>query len=276
MNERPIPDETPAGNDNSRPLPGPGFMDDLVMGLRFYSRLPFGDRPHAKPDLKRIVMALPFTSVLIGIGPVAVVIFGTLLGMPPYFAAALAVAAMVIVTGGMAEDGLADAADGLFGGSGVERRLEILKDSRHGTYGVAALCLFIVLRVVALGSAAPGNALAAGAMWMAATIVARSGALWLTLALPPARADGASAAAGRIGRTGFIVGSVFAVILSFVFAAPAVGIIGLVLGLLLAAGVALGWTQVCKRLVGGQTGDLIGALQALIEIAVLAGFMLFL
>jgi adenosylcobinamide-GDP ribazoletransferase len=276
LNETPISEDGPARNDNARPPKSPHFIDDLIMGLRFFSRLPSGDRPHEKPLLSRIAMALPFTSVVIGIGPAAVLMGAAFLGMPGYFAAGLAVAAMVIVTGAMAEDGLADAADGLFGGATRERRLEILKDSRHGTYGVAALCLFIVLRVVALGSVAPGNVLAAGAMWLAATLLARSGALWLTVALPPARSDGASAAAGRTSGGRFAIGAGFAVLLSFVLAAPVVGIVGLVLALLLAVGVAAGWSAICKNLIGGQTGDLIGALQALIEIAVLTGFMLFL
>jgi adenosylcobinamide-GDP ribazoletransferase len=276
LNETPISEDEPARNDNARPPKSPYFTDDLIMGLRFFSRLPSGDSPHEKPQLSRIAMALPFTSVVIGIGPVVILMGAAWLGMPGYFAAGLAVAAMAIVTGAMAEDGLADAADGLFGGATRERRLEILKDSRHGTYGVAALCLFIVLRVVALGSVVPDNALAAGAMWLAATLLARSGALWLTVALPPARPDGASAAAGRTSGGRFAIGAGFAVLLSFVLAAPAVGIVGLVLALLLAAGVAAGWSAICKRLIGGQTGDLIGALQALIEIAVLTGFMLFL
>ena len=79
----------------------------------------------------------------------------------PTLIVALAVAAMVIASGAMADDALADAMDGLFGGQTTERRLEIMKDSRHGTYGVAALALFILLRVTALGAmAGPGGRIA--------------------------------------------------------------------------------------------------------------------
>jgi len=182
---------------------------------------------------------------------------------------------MVIASGAMAEDALADAADGLFGGHSVERRLEIMKDSRHGTYGVAALCLFLLLRVAALGAVAAINPLAAGAIWLAASIVGRSGALWVAVALPPARTDGASAAAGQVPAHGFAVGAGFAVVLLFLLAGPATSLAGLGVALLLAVAVIGGWTALCRRLVGGQTGDLIGALGALVEIAVLAGLLPF-
>src|SRR5690606_14528872 len=130
------------------------------------------------------------------------------------------------VGGGMMEDAIADAADGLFGGWTREKRLEILKDSRHGTYGVAALCLFIALRVTALGSMAAVNPLAAAAVWMAANIAGRSGGLWVASALPPARADGASAAAGPLPRTQFFIGTVFALLIGFVLAGPATSLVG--------------------------------------------------
>ena len=275
MSIDPPPPPRRKSNDNSPVARGAVLVDDLVMGLRFFSRLPLGDRPHQRPDLNRIALALAFTSLAIGIGPALLLTGASWLGLPSFFAAALAVAALVIVTGAMAEDGLADAADGLFGGGSAERRLEILRDSRHGTYGVCALCLLLLLRVAGLGAVAAFNPLAAGGLWLAAMVLSRSAALWLTVALPPARADGAAAGAGRVTRQNFAVGAVFAVILGFVLAAPFAGILGFALALLLAAGVVFGWTQLCSRLVGGQTGDLIGALQALLEIAALTAFLLF-
>lgn len=257
------------------PAGGIGLRDDFIMALRFFSRLPTGDAPHQKPDLGRIAMALPFASVAIGAGPALLLIGGTLLGLPSYFAAALAVAAAVMASGAMADDALADAADGLFGGQTAERRLEIMKDSRHGTYGVAALALFILLRVAALGAVAAVNPLAAAAIWLAASIVGRSGALWLAVVLPPARADGASATAGALPARSFAVGAVFAAALLFVLGGPATSLVGLGAALLLAVAVIAGWATLCRRLVGGQTGDLIGALGALVEIAVLTGLLPF-
>lgn len=247
---------------------------DLVMALRFFSRLPTGSRPFEPPDLTRIAVALPFASVIIAVGPALLLLLFSLV-LPGYFAAALAVGAMLAVTGAMADDALADAADGVVGGSTPERRLEIMKDSRHGTYGVAALCLYIVLRVAALGSIAAVHPVAAATIWIATTVLARSGCLWLSLELPNARPGGVSASAGRVGRTSFGIGLLFSAIIAFIAAAPFTSLAALVLAFLAAGLIAWGWTSACRKLVGGQTGDLIGALQALIEIGVLTVLLAF-
>ena len=100
-------------------------------------------------------------------------------------------------------------------------------------------------------------------------------ALWLTVALPPARSGGAAAGAGQVSRQSFGIGAVFMVMLSFVLAAFAVGVLGLILAYALGVLVIWGWITLCRRLIGGQTGDLIGALQALLEATALIAFMIF-
>jgi adenosylcobinamide-GDP ribazoletransferase len=278
-------DETPGGRprqDNARPGPTPeptkpvrDFGSDLVMALRLYSRLPTGDRPFEQPDLNRIAVALPFASFVIAIGPAALLLVLAAIGLPGAYAAGLAVGAMLMITGAMADDAIGDAADGLIGGATPERRLDIMKDSRHGTYGVAALCLYIVLRIVALGSIAAISPLAAACIWIAATTLGRSTSLWLSLELGNARATGVSASAGRVNRASFGIGLLFAVIIAFITAAPFTSIVALILAFLVAGVIAWGWTEICRRLVGGQTGDLIGALQALIEIGALSVLLIF-
>lgn len=274
LNDGPQRGPEPRPANENRPAPADSRLgDDVVMGLRFYSRLPTGPRPHVRPNLSRMALALPFTSLVIGAGPVAVLLALEWLGTSHLFSAALAVALMVIVSGAMAEDAIADAADGLFGGATIEDRLTIMKDSRHGTYGVAAIVLLLGLRIAAIGSVA--NPLEAAGVWLTAGVMARSGALWLTLALPPARSGGAAASAGAVTRQAFGVGAVFAVVLSFVLAGFAVGVLGLIAAYGLCALATWGWVTLCRRMIGGQTGDLIGALQALLEIAALTAFMVF-
>lgn len=268
----------PRVQESYRPEPpreGLSLLDDFIMALRFFSRLPTGSSPHLKPSLSRIAMALPLASLAMGVIPMALLVVGVWIGLPSFFAATLAVAAMVIVNGGMMEDSLADAADGLFGGSTRERRLEILKDSRHGTYGVAALCLFLMLRVTALGSVAAINPLAAAGIWLAANIAGRSAGLWTAVTLPAARADGASATVGSLPKSSFAIGAVMATLVAFVFGAPASGLIGLVLALCAVMLMAIGWATLCRKLVGGQTGDLIGAAGGLCEIAALTVMLIF-
>jgi len=263
-------DENPPPGQPAAEVP---LLDSLLAAIRFYSRLPTGNRAHTAPDLNRMATTLPFASLLIGALPALILLVAALIGLPRLFAAGLAVTAAVMVTGAMAEDALADAADGLFGGDTRERRLEIMHDSRHGTYGVAALCLFLVLRVAALSTMAGVEPLAAAAVWLAAMLMARSGALWLTVALPSARADGASASAGRVAMPAFGMGAIVALILGLILGAPGTGLPGFICAVSLMALTGLGWAALCRRLVGGQTGDLIGALQALLEIAALTGFL---
>ena len=260
-------------NDN-RPTAGAGtFGDSLLMSVRFYSRLPTGTAPHQRPNLDHMAPVVPLASVIIGIPPVAALLLLEWIGTPTFFAATIAVGLMLVLTGAMSEDALADAADGLFGGPTIEQRLEIMKDSRHGTYGVCAIVLFLGARVAATGSIT--SPLEAAAVLITAPLIGRSGALWLSHALPPARSGGAAATAGQVGLRNFAVGVAIAIVVSFATAGFAVGIVGLAAAVALAALVAAGWTTVCRRLIGGQTGDLIGALQALLEIAALTAFMVF-
>jgi len=270
--------------NDDHPPEAPGTVRDhlsgivrtaFIMGLRFYTRLPSGSDPHAPPELNRIALVLPAVSLVIGLGPALLLMALVLAGVPGIFAAGLATALLLVVTGAMPEDGLADAADGLFGGATSARRLEIMRDSTHGTYGVLALVLFILLRVVAVGAVASFDPLGAAGMWLAATLVARSGALWLVVALPPARPDGLSASVGGVTRANYVVGLVLAVIVAVPLAWLAAGLWGIVAAAVLCGLVAAGWTAVCRRLAGGQTGDLIGALQALLELAALTAFLAF-
>ena len=167
-----------------------------------------------------------------------------------------------------------------FGGSTRERRLEVApKDSfRHGTYGVAALCLSLLLRPAALGGRLRRNSAVSplrpsGSL---ATLMARSA--WMCSDGGPAP----SAAGWPIGqrrprstRPAFFMGALFSVILGVVLAAPSAGLAGLAFVVVLIAAVTWAWTDLCRRLVGGQTGDLIGALHAILEIAALGAFLLF-
>jgi adenosylcobinamide-GDP ribazoletransferase len=244
-------------------------LDDFIMGLRFFTRLPAGDAPHEVPNLGRMAPALPFVSLAVGFLPALLLVILSWSGTPTFAAATLAVAVMIALTGAMPEDAVADAADGLFGGNTVERRLEIMKDSRHGTYGIVAIVIYVVLRVTAYGAIAAINPLAGGGLMLAAAVVARWGALWLNLRLPAAREGGAAASAGRVGRAQFWIGTGFAAGLLFVLAGPFAGLLGVILVVVSTILVAAGWVWTCRRLVGGQTGDLIGALHGLIEMAML-------
>jgi adenosylcobinamide-GDP ribazoletransferase len=254
---------------------GREIVYEIVGGLRFYSRVPIGFVPYVPPELTRLAPVLPGVSLILGVVPAALLVVFTYCGLPSIYAAGIAVAFSLVLTGAMAEDALADAFDGLFGGPSPEVRLDIMRDSRHGTYGVSALVLLLLLRVFAIGGIAAIHPFAGAAAWLASGIVSRSGSLWLPLALPPARATGVAAAAGRVRPAAFWVGGAIALVLCVALAIPFAGVAGVVVALALTGVTVILWTMICRRLIGGQTGDCVGALQALIEIAVLSVFFAF-
>ena len=177
----------------------------------------------------------------------------------PSLAPWAALAAAVVVTGAFHEDGLADTADGLFGGHDRARRLEIMRDSRVGTYGVVALVLVLGAQVAALG------ALPASLGWralVAAHALGRAAALPLTL-MPYARAEGGLGAsvAQRVPALALAFALVTGVaplaLLPWPLALAAVGAAGLV---------ALAGAWRFSRDLGGITGDTLGAVVKLAEL----------
>jgi adenosylcobinamide-GDP ribazoletransferase len=261
----------------------PGWLAATAICVRFYSRLPFprlareGD-VHAMPDFRLVPRALPVAALLIAL-PAALLLLGAgLAGINPTLSAALAVTALVLTTGAFHEDGLADSADGLFGGHTPERRLEIMKDSRVGTFGAMALGLSLLLRVTTLAAilAAAGPWAAAGAVLIAAPW-SRAEGIYLLATEKPARMEGASVAVGRpTGRTAliaFCLSAAFAIVLDTSLSLPP---FGLVLGWFLSVGTVAVFKRLCRRLIGGQTGDIVGAMQQLSEIAIYLGFALML
>jgi adenosylcobinamide-GDP ribazoletransferase len=244
------------------------------MGLQFYSRLPIAKDNHQTPNLSNIAPALAFTSLIIGIIPALILFLGAVVGLAPLFIATISIALWILITGAMSEDAIADSSDGLFGGQSKEQVLKIFKDSTLGTYGVSALVIYIALRVFALSAMISISPLTAACLWLAATILARSSALSLSLNLKPARSEGASASIGQIKKTPFLIGFSFAVLISFALSAPFVGLVSFFAAIIIIIIISLAWTAYCRKKINGQTGDLIGANQALIEIGILAIFLI--
>jgi adenosylcobinamide-GDP ribazoletransferase len=233
---------------------------EALQAARFLTRLPLpGEEGGA---LAAAAWAFPLVGMVVALIGGCLFAIALWLDVPVPLAALLAVAATVLATGGLHEDGLADSADGL-GGRDAAARLAIMRDSRSGAYGILALLFSVGLRAAALAAIAqPGPVFAA---LIAAHAVGR-GALppvlrWAT----PARPDGLGASAGRPepAIVGWSVG---------LAAIGAVAALGFRPGLsaLLIAGVAMALLGgLAIRLVGGYTGDVLGAIEQTGEIAVL-------
>jgi len=238
--------------------------------LTFLTRLPAGGFPYRDEEWQWSSAWFPVVGALLG-----AIYAGVWLGVEPGLGAAVAavlvLVACLLLTGAFHEDGLADTADALGGAYTRERVLEILKDSRIGAFGAAALVVALMLRaalLVRLGAAAP-------VALVACECASRLPPIWLMAALPYVTAD-ASAKSRLVAR-----------------ARPAQAIAATVLtGLVLTAGLAWGaWTgahlvalatagvtvallaawRFHARL-GGVTGDFLGAAQQVCVCAMLAAF----
>ena len=238
------------------------FAEDVLACIAFYTRLPVL-RMAEVPDFGRACWASPLAGAFVGgIGGLAYAgAQGT--GLAPALAALIALAATIALTGALHEDGLADTADGFGGGRTRERALAIMRDSRIGTFGACALLLSLLLRAGALASLA-GPALAIGAL-IAAHMSARAALPLFMRLVPPARIDGLSARAGCPQSVPSLM-------------AASLGLAGLLLclplgtaliALAVMAAAALGMAWLCRRRIGGQTGDVLGALQQVLETLVL-------
>ncbi|MFG1419653.1 adenosylcobinamide-GDP ribazoletransferase [Xanthobacter sp. V0B-10] len=255
------------------------IAEDLVAALRFYSRLPlpeWGAAPHAAPDMNRLAYAVPLAGLVLGAIGGLVLLAATGLRLPPYLVATLAVTVLVLISGALQEDGLADTADGFGGGRDRAHRLAIMRDSRVGSFGATALVLALMLRVGALlALIETSGALRAALAFAAAAAASRAAGILLLRALPSARADGASASVGQPTPKAALTCGLVAALVVVVVLVPAFGVGAAFAGLIapLLALAALGWLS--ARLLGGQTGDVAGATQQACEIAFLLAVLLF-
>jgi adenosylcobinamide-GDP ribazoletransferase len=236
---------------------------EVATALAFSTSLPLRRPAPADGNLAQAVWALPIAGLAVGVVGSVVYALVHRLGLPAWPAAALALAATVVVTGALHEDGLADTADGFGGGQAREQKLAIMRDSRIGTYGVCALALALLLRASAVAMiAAPG---AVAAALIASHTAGRAAVPLLMLFVGPARLDGLAYAAGRPAPAGAAAAAAIGLVvlfagLGFVHALAAAVLVAIVLALTGALSL---------RQIGGQTGDVLGALEQFGEIVIL-------
>lgn len=239
-------------------------LRELVSALMLLTRLPVW-RLHlpmpAQPS--RAVWAYPLVGALIGAAGAAVFAAASHAALAPWVAALLALCTQMLLTGALHEDGLADMADGFGGGRDAARKLEIMRDSRVGSYGVLALIMAVALRAASLAaSAAPAKA--AASLIVAGTL-GRAAMLAVLATAKPARADGLAASLARPPITATASGLAIALVASC-------GMLGahraiLACGAALLGALLIRWLTL--RQIGGQTGDVLGACAVMVETLVL-------
>lgn len=237
---------------------------DLLSAFALLSRLPL---PNHHGTGAASAWAWPLVGAVLGAIGAAFASAALWLGLTPGMTAVLVLALGAMLTGGLHEDGLSDTADGLYGGWTRARRLEIMKDSRVGNFGVLALVLVTLARWAGLTAVLVYGQNGGGhwAALVATGALSRAPMALIMALLPNARGEGLSHATGRPGAatslvalglaTGIAVGLSGWTAVPLVFAALGAGIFLAVIAL---------------RKIGGQTGDILGASQQLAEVACLA------
>ena len=251
----------------------------FLLALQFFSRIPVTGRLAAwvgwSPALQRASAGhLPGVGWLIGLVAAAVVLacHHALATHPmmPWVAAVLSTAATLCVTGGFHEDGLADVADGLGGHLPAERALEVMKDSRLGSYGVMALCMGLLTKVVCVALLVQID-VAAGALLLCCVHELSRGAPLVLMRVLPHVSKPAASKTLHIAGTPLTWGGVAT---GMLWCLPALAAVSVYLGwttvwaLLLTAAVVtsyMGWRF--ERRLGGMTGDCLGATQQVCELA---------
>ncbi len=237
---------------------------DLLSAFALLTRLPL---PNHQGTGAASAWAWPLVGAVLGAMGATLASAALWLGLTPGVTAVLVLALSAMLTGGLHEDGLSDTADGLYGGWTRARRLEIMKDSRVGSYGVLALVLVTLARWSAL-TAVLVFGQNGGGHWAALVVtgaLSRAPMALMMALLPNARGEGLSHATGRPSAATALVSLALA-------AAIAAGSAGwTAVPLVFAAfGVAILLAVLALRKIGGQTGDILGASQQLAEVACLA------
>jgi adenosylcobinamide-GDP ribazoletransferase len=240
------------------------LLADIRIAISLCTRLPVAP-PGAIADgeVARASWALPLAGMLVGVVSAAVYWLAQRLHIASQPAAVLALAASILLTGAMHEDGLADTADGLGGGKTRERKLEIMRDSRIGTFGALALAVSLLMRWSAIASIDDPRS-------VAIALVVAHGAARATLPafmafVPPARPDGLSSGAGQPPPQSIAI----ALGLGIIALGLGFGATAMLVGILVLAAISALLARLSREQIGGQTGDVLGALEQTAEAALL-------
>ncbi|MBV2360718.1 adenosylcobinamide-GDP ribazoletransferase [Thalassococcus sp. CAU 1522] len=239
----------------------------FLLAVQFLTRLPVPrNLPFSDDLLIRATRFYPLVGCLVGsIG--AVVLWVASLWFPPLVAVLLSLAATLLATGAFHEDGLADAVDGLGGGMTADRALEIMRDSRIGTYGAVALGLTLALKV-ALLAAMPVSV--AGFVLIAGHGLGRMATVHVIATTRYARDQGAKFVAPSVTPDGYRI----ALANAFVILIASVLVIGTgeaFAGMALCILLAQAFRLVFVRKLGGYTGDCLGGTQQMGELGFYLG-----
>jgi adenosylcobinamide-GDP ribazoletransferase len=250
---------------------------DLFLALSFFTRLPVsfmapktpepapGTESATAPQLRlgEASRAFPLAGLVVGLTGGLAYWIAVQIGLTGLLAAFLAVAATAALTGALHEDGWADFADGLGARGDRVRKLAAMKDSHIGSFGVLALIFATGVKTVALAQLqTPDNVVTA---LVAAHVLARAVLPLAMRSLPLATAQGLAVMAGRPSAQGVYVSLGLGLVITFFAVFLPAAIVAIIVAIVAAALIG----AIAKRQFGGYTGDVLGAIEQVAEIAVL-------
>jgi len=245
------------------------IYQDMLAASMILTRIPVSWNFDAEPDTRRCYWAFP----AIGIGVAAIPgIIGSLLimaGIPALAAAMLALGGVMLLTGGLHQDGLADVADGL-GGRDAAHRLAIMRDSATGSFGTLALVVFTLTSAACLAE------LGGGSFWgllhaLVASAALSRGMMALQRCMHTTPDEnGLAHLTGQPGWTTTLISLLLGVMLAVAF----VGIEAAMAGLLTGAVATLALGRFLHAWIGGVNGDGLGATQQISESIILMTFVM--
>ena len=255
------------------------WFTDLVTNLRFFSRLPLPKsvRQNEKwntPNFRNSLSNLPLIGFIMTFPVIILLNILTFTNLPPLAIAALVIFFMSLISGGLHEDGLADSADGIFGGNTIENRLAIMKDSRIGSYGVIALFFSFFIRIFAFSEILVTTSnLVSSLILIAMAAISRGAMLMPWVMLFPARNDGLSTKFGIPSVWMLLEVNIFAIVLSvplIIFTS----FVNFILAYIFCIWITFIVCYIADKKIKGHTGDILGAAQQLAEIGFLIGLLL--
>ena len=224
---------------------------------------------HGGPQLEESVRYFSLVGVLVGLISAIVYVAGSKF-FDPLIGVLLALGAGILTTGAFHEDGLADTFDGVWGGTTRERALEIMRDSRLGSYGAIGLMIILALKVAGL-SGMP--ALLIPVVLIAGHATSRFSMVVLMATSGYVRSDGlGSSVAGGAKRGSLTLAGLVAVVA--LLPLTVVGSVLLAIGAIVGLAVGhIGMRAVFERRIGGYTGDCLGATQQASEVGLYLGVL---
>ncbi len=247
------------------------LVTDTARALGFLTRLPIPSHyfEDDQASLAQVSRAFPLAGFIAALPAAVFLLIAPWLNIPPLLAAVISVAISIGTTGALHEDGLADMADGFFGGKDTEHRLEIMKDSRTGVYGVLILALSLLMKVFALASLVTLGGMSAAAALLAAGIAARTALVWHWTELESARPGGVADHAGRPDEESLSFALVTGIPVAAVIVLIVFSLSSAVLAALLVVIASFAFVRLCRDKIGGFTGDTLGAASQIAEVAAL-------